>query len=115
MNWPEEESIQINLAGTRASGKLGLNGWVAVLDENNEQAQLWFFARRGEHLVMEFDHPATWRRLAGDSDSAISGGLRNTAPAATNALSGPVRHLDLSAEQQPWRIVIQRSHTKPSD
>jgi hypothetical protein len=114
VNWPEEESFSIKLAGALASGKLGLNGWVTVLNEDNEQAHLWFFGRRGAHLAMEFDHPVSWRTMVGDSDSTISGRPRN-ASAMVNAWSGPIQHIDISADQRPWDVIVRSSQAKPSD
>jgi hypothetical protein len=115
VNWPEEESFKIRLAGSHASGKLGPNGWVAVLNEDNEQAHLWFFARRGAHLVMEFDQPVFWRTRVDDSFSAISGQTRKASSVTANAWSGPVHHIDISADQRPWDVVVRRSQAKPSD
>ena len=73
VNWPEDQSFSIKLAGALASGNLGLNGWVVVRNENNEQAHLWFFARKGAHLVMEFDHPVGWGKLDYLNDSPTPG------------------------------------------
>ena len=108
VNWPEQESFKINLVGALANGRLGTNGWVTILNENDHQAHLWFFARRGSHLVMDFDHPVSWRMLAGDRDSAISGRLPGTPLEPASAWSGPVHHIDVSADQRPWEVFVRR-------
>ena len=115
VNWDEDESFKIGLAGALASGRLGPNGWVTVLNENNEEAQLWFFARKGAHLTLDFDRPVGWGTLDGDRDSASPGPPRVNSLVIGTAWSGPVRHIDISAADRPWRIVVRLAEAKPSN
>ncbi|GEM_PF-1642220 len=113
VNWPGEESFSIKLAGIPVVGRLGLNGWVTALDISDEQARLWFFARRGSRLVMDFDQPVFWLAPADRGLSPASGW--NLRGASATTWSGPVRHLDISADRKPWDIAIRRSKRKSSE
>jgi hypothetical protein len=113
VNWPEEESFTIKLAGAQAKGKLGLNGWITVLDEDTEGAHLWFSARKGARLVMDLDRAIFWRPLVDEESSAASGQALKSAAAMASAWSGPVRHLNIAADQRPWNIVVRLSPGKP--
>jgi hypothetical protein len=114
VNWPGEQAFSIRLAGAGATGKLGTNGWVTVLNEANEQAHLWFFARKDSRLEMEFSQPIIWRNDSGQVPSAGSGRASQAASAATRAWSRPLRSLELSADQRPWNIVIHNARAVPT-
>ena len=103
----------MKLAGTQATGKLGLNGWVTALNDDNERADLWFFARKGARLVMDFDRAVAWRTPGDDGSSAASGQTPNGVSATVNAWSGPVRHLDIAADQKPWNVLVRLSPEHP--
>ena len=116
VNWNEDEPFSIRLAGTLAKGKLGLNGWVAALDQNSEEAHLWFFARAGAHLVMDFDHPVLWRALAPQDKSLSTGGQQGDVSGVSSGTeSSPVNRIDLAAGRQPWEVVIRRWPTPSSN
>jgi hypothetical protein len=103
VNWNEEQSFSLNIAGTNATGELGTNGWVTLREGSNHQARLWFFARHGSYLVIDFDRPVTWRRL----DDAISRSPNGVSPDRPLSWSGPVQHLDFAADQNTWDIAIR--------
>ncbi len=103
VNWNEDQSFSLNLAGAHVSGELGTNGWVTVREENNRQARLWFFARKGSHLVMDFDHPVAWRAL----DDADSYQPSDDSQGEAKGWSGAVRHVDFAADQQTWDVSLR--------
>jgi hypothetical protein len=113
VNWPEEQSFSMGLAGALASGKLGPNGWITVLNEDHAQTHLWFFGRKGSHLVMDFDRPVSWRTLV-DEQIGPAGETTQAPSAKADSWSGPIRHIDISADQQLWNIVVRGSEAKPA-
>ncbi len=102
VNWNEDQSFSLSVAGARASGRLGTDGWVTIREGNGHQARLWFFARKGSDLMMDFDRPVTWRRL----DDAVSHSVYGSSAESSGAWSAPVQHLDFAADQNTWEIAI---------
>jgi hypothetical protein len=114
VNWPVEQSFSVRIAGSRAKGKLGTNGWVTISPEKEDEAHLWFFARKGERLAMDFDHPVIWRTARGDVTSDHAGPAHQGLESAAGGWSGPVRSLELTADQRPWNIQVRNAQGKPS-
>jgi hypothetical protein len=114
VNWPVEQAFSVRIAGVAAKGRLGTNGWVTVRPEGDEHARLGFFARKGAHLMMDFDQPVIWRNAPGyaTSDNADPA-HRDDSGAAIN-WSGPVRSLELTADQRPWNIEVRNVQARQS-
>jgi len=107
VNWPEDQSFSLNLAGTRARGTLGTNGWVVEKREDLDAADLWFFARPGSRLVMTFDQPVRWRPAPDDAVSSPSGSQSKASPSVS--WSDPVSRVELRAEDHTWHLLIRSS------
>lgn len=105
VNWPGEQHFSLNLAGTRMEARLGLNGWVLVRNTRDGESHLWFFARTGARLDMQFDHPVVWRKLETDAAGSASSQLPN---GASGGWSSPVRHIELPAGHHVWDILVAR-------
>lgn len=97
VNWPGEQQFSINLAGTRVAGRLGLGGWITAVERSGGEARLWFNAKPGQELTMEFRDAVVWK--AGT----------DLLPLAKTTWSGPTRHIDLRANTSPWEILIRES------
>jgi hypothetical protein len=108
VNWPGEQQFSLDLAGTRMSGKLGLNGWVVVRnakdDAKDEESRLWFFARTGALLDMQFERPVVWRKHAADDPRTR---LNEKRSATSGAWSTPVHHIEFRAQDRPWDVLIR--------
>lgn len=103
VNWPEDQSFSLNLAGTRARGTLGVNGWVVEKGEDRGEADLWFFARPGSRLVMTFDQPVRWKP-AGENVNSSANARQDE---GSSGWSAPVSRVQLSAEDHTWHVVIR--------
>ncbi|MGH9342521.1 MAG: hypothetical protein ACRD19_01980, partial [Terriglobia bacterium] len=98
VNWPGEQKFSIDLAGTRITGKLGLDGWITAIEKSGGEAHLWFNAKPGAALAMEFRDAVVWKTGT------------NPSPLAKPTWSAPTRQIDLHAGISPWNILIRRSH-----
>jgi hypothetical protein len=107
VNWPGEQAFSLQLIGTEANGRLGTNGWVTIRPDGADRAHLWFFARKGSRLTMDFNRPVIWRKASSDVRSADSGRAGQGASAPAHAWSSPVSSLDLTADQHPWNVEIR--------
>lgn len=114
VNWPVEQAFSVKAAGATAKGMLGTNGWVTIRREGPDQAHLWFFARKGARLVMDFDQPVVWRTPRYDVTSSDPGAAPQGASGAANGWSGPVRSLELRADQRPANIEVRHAQAKSS-
>lgn len=109
VNWSEEESFSLRLAGAVMSGKLGVNGWVVVFRENTEEARLCFFARPDARLVLEFNRPVAWQTLIGFGDqSGVTTPQYEYSLLKSSARLEATQHIELRAERRPLEILIRQ-------
>jgi hypothetical protein len=105
VNWPEEQKFSLKVAGIQTNARLGLNGWVVIQKMKSGESHLWFFARTGASLDMQFDLPVAWRKLETDTAADASSQFPNS---ASGGWSSPVRHIELRAEHHTWDILVAR-------
>lgn len=105
VNWPGTQQFSLQLAGTQMNARLGLNGWVVVRNARDGESRLWFFARNGALLDMQFDRPVVWKKLNANGRQGGSGG-------ASGSWSAPVRRIELRAEAHPWDIIVATGKNK---
>ncbi len=90
VNWAGEQRFRFGLGDGSVSGTLGVNGWLVAKRLGPKDVQLWFSARPGARISLEFIPNAYWK---------------NAAPGAEWSRK-PVAHLQFLAGEAPKSIVV---------
>jgi len=94
VNWRKDQRFSFRLSELHCSGVLGLNGWMEAKEGNPGEVQLWFYARRGARIVLDFHSAVFWKPAGG---------------VAANWSAAPVTRQEFITGRGPDEILVRRA------